>query len=129
MDEGLNFQPEAHLIDELRSLLVQINGQKEVLGSLIVGHDGTVIAHNVSNEIDFETVGISSLGIYMHSDHVASRLLHNQIEQVLLRTTQGYTIISDFGAGILVVLTDSDFIFSNSANHDFTPLKSKHRIE
>ncbi len=91
---------------ELQGLLHTIGQQASVVGSVIVGHDGILIANTMPKNIDPESIGVWALGIYLNTDGVLKRLGHDHIHQVVARTPLGYLIIADFGGGILVTVTE-----------------------
>lgn len=91
---------------ELQTLLHTIGQQSGVVGSVIVGHDGILIANTMPQTVDPESVGVWALGIYLNTDGVVKKMGHNHIHQVVCRTPIGYLIIADFGGGILVTVTE-----------------------
>ena len=91
---------------ELQTLLHTIGQQAGVVGSVIVGHDGILIANTMPQTVDPESVGVWALGIYLNTDGVVKKMGHNHIHQVVCRTPIGYLIIADFGGGILVTVTE-----------------------
>lgn len=90
---------------ELQNLLQHIGQQPGVVGSVIVGHDGILIANGMPPSMDGESTGIWALGVYLNTDGVIKKMGHNHIHQVVARTPQGYIIIADFGGGILVTVS------------------------
>jgi predicted regulator of Ras-like GTPase activity (Roadblock/LC7/MglB family) len=74
--------------------------------SVIVGHDGILIANGMPQSMDGESTGIWALGVYLNTDGVIKKMGHNHIHQVVARTPQGYIIIADFGGGILVTVSE-----------------------
>jgi len=92
--------------DDLQALLGQIGTQKGVIGSVIVGHDGLLIANTMPSDMDAESVGVWALGVYMNTEHVTKKMGHDRVHQVVSRTPRGYVIIADFGGGLLVTVTE-----------------------
>ncbi len=92
--------------DDLQALLGQIGTQKGVIGSVIVGHDGLLIANTMPTDMDAESVGVWALGVYMNTEHVTKKMGHDRVHQVVSRTPRGYVIIADFGGGLLVTVTE-----------------------
>lgn len=92
---------------DLQSLLGQIGTQSGVIGSVIVGHDGLLIANTMPGDMDAESVGVWALGVYMNTEHVTKKLGHDRVFQVVSRTPRGYVVIADFGGGLLVTVTES----------------------
>jgi len=91
---------------DLQSLLSQIGTQQGVVGSVIVGHDGLLIANTMPGDMDAESVGVWALGVYMNTEHVTKKMGHDRVHQVVSRTPRGYVVIADFGGGLLVTVTD-----------------------
>ncbi|MBU6451464.1 MAG: roadblock/LC7 domain-containing protein [Cyanobacteria bacterium REEB67] len=98
--------------DDLQALLGQIGAQVGVLGSVIVGHDGLLIANTMPPDMDAESVGVWALGVYMNTEHVTKKMGHDRVHQVVSRTPRGYVIIADFGGGLLVCVTEGTSIDS-----------------
>lgn len=93
--------------DEINRLLEHIANQPGVVGSVIVGHDGILIANSLPKEQDPETIGIFSLGIYINTTNTSKKMGHNHLHQLVCRTAIGYLVIADFGGGILVTVSNA----------------------
>lgn len=91
---------------ELQSLLNHIGSQEMVVGSVIVGHDGLLIANTMRDDLDAESIGVWALGIYMSTDQVVKKMGQDHVHQIVSRTPRGYVVIADFGGGILVTVSD-----------------------
>jgi uncharacterized protein len=91
---------------ELTALLHHISGQNSVVGSVIVGHDGLLIANTMPPEIEAESVGVWALGVYMNTEHVVKKMGQNRVHQIVSKTPKGYLVIADFGGGLLVTISD-----------------------
>jgi Uncharacterized distant relative of homeotic protein bithoraxoid len=92
--------------EDLQMLLSEIGNQEAVIGSVIVGHDGLLIANTMPEEVDAESIGVWALGVYMNTEHVIKKMGHDRVHQVVSRTPRGYVVIADFGGGLLVCITD-----------------------
>jgi predicted regulator of Ras-like GTPase activity (Roadblock/LC7/MglB family) len=92
--------------EEISKLLEHIATQPGVVGSVIVGHDGILIANSLPKELDPETIGILSLGIYVNTTNIAKKIGHNHLHQLVSRTQYGYLVVADFGGGILVTVSN-----------------------
>ena len=78
-----------------------------VVGSVIVGHDGILIANNLPKEFDPESIGIWSLAIYVGTTNAIKKMGgHNHLYQLVAASQAGYLVIADFGGGILVTVTN-----------------------
>ncbi|MBX9877165.1 MAG: roadblock/LC7 domain-containing protein [Candidatus Obscuribacterales bacterium] len=93
---------------ELQNLLGHIGSQPGVAGSVIVGHDGILIANNLPAGHDAESVGVWALGIFLNTENTIKMLGHNHVFQMVARTPQGFLVIADFGGGILVTVSQSN---------------------
>lgn len=94
---------------ELQSLLGHIGAHPGVVGSVIVGHDGLMIANTMPPEMDMpgEQLGVWALAVYMNTSNAARKLGNNKVYQLVSKTPKGYLIIADFGSGLLVTVSDS----------------------
>jgi len=92
--------------EDLQTLLSEIGSQQRVIGSVIVGHDGLLIANTMPEEVDAESIGVWALGVYMNTEHVIKKMGHERVHQVVSRTPRGYVVIADFGGGLLVTITE-----------------------
>lgn len=92
--------------EDLQTLLKEIGTQQRVIGSVIVGHDGLLIANTMPEEVDAESIGVWSLGVYMNTEHVMKKMGHERVHQIVSRTPRGFVVIADFGGGLLVTITD-----------------------
>ncbi|MBX9692970.1 MAG: roadblock/LC7 domain-containing protein, partial [Cyanobacteria bacterium] len=92
--------------EDLQTLLREISHQQGVIGSVIVGHDGLLIANTMPEDVDAESIGVWALGVYMNTEHVIKKMGHKRVHQVVSRTPRGYVVIADFGGGLLVCITD-----------------------
>lgn len=91
---------------ELQTLLQHIGTQETVIGSVIVGHDGLLIANTMPPDIDAESMGVWALGLYMSTEMVIKKMGQDRVHQIVSRTPKGYVVIADFGGGLLVTVSD-----------------------
>jgi predicted regulator of Ras-like GTPase activity (Roadblock/LC7/MglB family) len=91
---------------ELQQLLHHIGTQATVVGSVIVGHDGLLIANTMPSDMDAESIGVWALGVYMNTEHVIKKMGQDRVHQIVSRTPRGYLVIADFGGGLLVTVSD-----------------------
>jgi len=92
---------------ELHSLLQSVGSQPKVLGSVIIGKDGLLIANTMPAEIDGEQLGVWALAVYMNTQNAARKLGNERVYQIVLKTPRGYLVIADFGSGLLVTVSDA----------------------
>jgi predicted regulator of Ras-like GTPase activity (Roadblock/LC7/MglB family) len=99
----------------IKALLVRIDGYEGVIGSLIVGHDGLVIASTVTPPLDKDTLGALSTALLSTSNLATLKLDIGKLKQMVLltdRTADGVTtpvttVLTDVEVGILAVLMDT----------------------
>ncbi|MDR3616116.1 MAG: roadblock/LC7 domain-containing protein [Candidatus Obscuribacterales bacterium] len=114
MRDNLQLTDEAK--SELTQLLRHITQQKEVVGCLLIGHDGLLIANLLPPSFDAESIGLFVLGIYMNTSTTATKMGHEHITQIVAKTSRGYVVIGDFGGGLLIIISD------DSGTVPFVPL-------
>ena len=94
--------------EDLQTLLVEIGSLKGVLGCLIVGHDGLLIANTMPEEVDAESIGVWCLGEYMNTEHVMKKMGHERVHQIVNRTARGCIVVAEFGGGLLVAIIEEE---------------------
>jgi predicted regulator of Ras-like GTPase activity (Roadblock/LC7/MglB family) len=98
----------------IRNILVAINGYEGVAGSLIVGHDGLVIASTVGTGWDKDMLGALSTALLSTSNLATKKLEIGKLKQMVLltklTTDQGdvmkTTVLTDVEVGILAVFLE-----------------------
>lgn len=88
-----------------RELLSHISSQRGVQGSVIVGYDGLVFAHNLPDELNPASIGVLALAIFSNVGSTKG-MGYNKLHQLVCRTQSGYVVIADFGNGFLVSLSN-----------------------
>jgi hypothetical protein len=91
---------------EIQGLLHHIGGTPDVVGSIIIGHDGLLIANTMPQDVEADSIGIWALAVYMNTETAIKKIGHNRVHQVVARTPRGFLVIADFGGGLLVTLSD-----------------------
>ncbi|MDR3616117.1 MAG: roadblock/LC7 domain-containing protein [Candidatus Obscuribacterales bacterium] len=92
---------------ELKQLLDQVGALNGVIGSLVVGHDGWVIANTMPPDTDPELLAQKALDIYKCTSAAVTKLGHMHVHQLVGRTSHGYVVIADFGGGLLVIISNA----------------------
>lgn len=98
----------------IRNILVAIDGYEGVAGSLIVGHDGLVIASTVGTGWDKDMLGALSTALLSTSNLATKKLEIGKLKQMVLltklTTDQGdvmkTTVLTDVEVGILAVFLE-----------------------
>ncbi len=93
-------------------LLKEINEVPGVLGTLIVGNDGLVIANTMPNEIDKEIVGALTSSIYLNLDVQIKRMQRGGLKRLVIETDIGLTVLSTLEMGTLVAFSQNTPDFS-----------------
>jgi len=65
-----------------------------------------LIANTLPQEFDAEAIGVWTLGEYMNTEHTMKKMGHERVHQIVNRTPRGYTVVADFGGGLLVAVTE-----------------------
>jgi predicted regulator of Ras-like GTPase activity (Roadblock/LC7/MglB family) len=91
---------------ELNTLLHHIGTIPSVIGSVIVGHDGLLIANTMPQDIEAESIGQWAMGIYMNTTDNILKMNQKKVHQIVGKTPRGYIVIADFGGGLLVTISD-----------------------
>jgi predicted regulator of Ras-like GTPase activity (Roadblock/LC7/MglB family) len=91
----------------LLALLSQLDSQPGVLGSLLVGYDGKLIAQNMKKGDDAEPLGTMALTIYLDTVTAMQKLGQKSVHQIVSKTSRGHIVIANFGNGLLVTLSNN----------------------
>jgi predicted regulator of Ras-like GTPase activity (Roadblock/LC7/MglB family) len=78
--------------------------EPDIIGTVLVSHDGIILANDLPEEYDFESVAIIGLGIFINSSSIARKMRCHRVEQVVLQTTLGYLVLADAGDVVVVTL-------------------------
>lgn len=91
----------------IQTLLHKIDGYDGVIGSLIVGHDGLVIASTLKTGIDKEVMGAMCHAMHSHLDVATKKLAQGKLHQaIFLSPNAQLTVLTSVAVGILAVLSD-----------------------
>ncbi|MEQ8167926.1 MAG: roadblock/LC7 domain-containing protein [Candidatus Eremiobacterota bacterium] len=89
----------------MENILNKLNQTSEIVGSLIVGRDGLVIASNVPEGVNAELIGAMVAGVFTSAESSMEELRQGEVQTVMIEGEKGKVILCDAGA-ILVVLLD-----------------------
>jgi len=92
--------------------LREVNEVPGVVGTLIVGNDGLVIANTMPSEIDKEIVGALTSSIYLNIDVQVKQMKRGGIRRVVIEIDIGYTVLSSLEMGTLVAFSQNTPDFS-----------------
>lgn len=87
-------------------VLHELNKTSGVTGSMVVGKDGIVIAADLDESQESETVGALAASITSNIQKSLDRLGSTPLSQVTIEAEQGKLFFSEADVGILVVTTE-----------------------
>ena len=90
----------------MREVLSELNKTSGITGSMLVGHDGIVIASDISNKYDSETIGALAGSISSTVAKSLERLHQTPLRQLTIEASQGKLFIAAAPVGYLVVTTE-----------------------
>ncbi len=89
----------------LDTLLVDINNLDGIMGSIIVGKDGLVIANTMPPEIDKDLVGALTSSLFSNIDVQLKKLKKGTLKRMTVETGVGTYILTEIEMGTLVVFS------------------------
>lgn len=87
-------------------VLSNLNKTSGVTGSMVVGGDGIVIAADLDDSFDSDTIGALAASITSNIQKSLERLNTEPLKQVTIEADNGKLFFADAGKGILVVTTE-----------------------
>ncbi|RYY00354.1 roadblock/LC7 domain-containing protein, partial [bacterium] len=87
----------------LDTLLVDINNVSGILGSIIVGKDGLVIANTMPDNIDKDLVGALTSSLFTNIDTQIKKMKKGNLKRLTVETGSGVYILTEIEMGTLVV--------------------------
>ncbi|MFQ6050838.1 MAG: roadblock/LC7 domain-containing protein [Candidatus Hydrothermarchaeota archaeon] len=93
------------MIDVVLSDLTKVDG---IVGSLIVGKDGLLIANALPKSMDGDMIGAMSAAIFGTGEKSAERTGQGKLTQAMIEAENGKILVLDVGKAILAVITDRD---------------------
>ncbi|HEY9679592.1 MAG TPA: roadblock/LC7 domain-containing protein [Drouetiella sp.] len=94
----------------IKALLSKIDSYAGVDGSVIVGHDGLVIASTAPQGMDKDTLGVLSVACLSTSNLATKKLEIGKLRQMVLLTDEKTTVLTDVDVGILAVFMNNNDI-------------------
>ncbi len=89
-------------------VLNELNKTTGVTGSMVVGNDGIVIAADLDEAFEGETIGALAASITTNIQKSLDRLKTTPLKQVTIEADEGKLFFTDAGIGILVVTTEKN---------------------
>ena len=87
-------------------VLSELNKTSGITGSMMVGGDGIVIAADLDDSFDGDTIGALAASITSNIQKSLDRLQTEPLKQVTIEADNGKLFFADAGKGILVVTTE-----------------------
>jgi len=87
-------------------ILEELNKTTGIIGSMIVGSDGIVIAADLGAGLQDEALGALAASIMATARKSMERLKKNPLRQVTVEAGGAKIFLSEVGIGLLVVLTE-----------------------
>lgn len=88
--------------------LSELNKTSGVTGSMVVGEDGIVIASDLDESVEEETVGALAASISSNIRKSLDRLNATPLTEVTVEAMHGKLFLAEVGVGILVVTTEPE---------------------
>jgi predicted regulator of Ras-like GTPase activity (Roadblock/LC7/MglB family) len=92
----------------LDTLLVDINNINGIMGSLIVGKDGLVIANTMPPDIDKDLVGALTSSLFSNLDGQIKKMKKGNLKRLTVETEIGTYVLTEIEMGTLVVFSDEE---------------------
>jgi predicted regulator of Ras-like GTPase activity (Roadblock/LC7/MglB family) len=92
--------------EKFKYLLERINAHERVIGSVLVGDDGEICAQNLPPGLDPRAIGVWGLAMCQKSGHWLRGADIGALAQIGARTTDGCIVVTEFGAGAIVTMTN-----------------------
>ncbi len=87
-------------------VLNELNKTTGITGSMVVGNDGIVIAADLNESFEGDTIGALAASITANIQKSLERLNTTPLKQVTIEADEGKLFFTDAGLGILVVTTE-----------------------
>jgi len=87
-------------------VLSDLNKTSGITGSMVVGGDGIVIAADLDDSFDGDTIGALAASITSNIQKSLERLQTQPLKQVTIEADNGKLFFAESGKGILVVTTE-----------------------
>lgn len=89
-------------------ILEGLNKTSGIIGSMVVGKDGIVIAADLNTQIEEETIGALAAAITSNIQKSLERLNSSPLSQVTVEADNAKLFFTDARLGILVVITEPE---------------------
>lgn len=106
----------------MHDVLSELNKTTGITGSMVVGNDGIVIAADLQENLEDDTIGALAASITSNIHKSLERLKTSPLKQVTIEADDAKLFFTDAGLGILVVTTEKE------VNIGLIRLEIKHAI-
>ena len=106
----------------MHEILSELNKTTGITGSMVVGNDGIVIAANLQENMEDDTIGALAASITANIHKSLERLQSSPLTNVTIEADDAKLFFSDAGLGILVVTAEKE------VNIGLIRLEIKHAI-
>ncbi len=92
----------------MHDILSELNKTTGITGSMVVGNDGIVIAADLQENLEDDTIGALAASITSNIHKSLQRLQTSPLKQVTIEADDAKLFFTDAGMGILVVTTEKE---------------------
>jgi len=92
----------------MHEILSELNKTTGITGSMVVGNDGIVIAANLQENVEDDTIGALAASITANIHKSLERLQSSPLKNVTIEADDAKLFFSDAGLGILVVTAEKE---------------------
>ena len=92
----------------LTDLLSDYSAIASLKGVLGICTDGSTIVRKLSSEMDLELLKENSASIFKISQHAVLAMNHNDLEEIILNSRDGFLYLRNFGMALIVLVSESD---------------------
>jgi predicted regulator of Ras-like GTPase activity (Roadblock/LC7/MglB family) len=93
--------------EQLKSILDRLisNNSSDIVGAVVVGSDGIVMAAHMSGETNIDRVGAITATMQGVTTRVAGELKIGTAEEVIVRSAQGYLLVMPVTPAVVLSMT------------------------
>lgn len=93
------------LADMLKTVLTQLNSSSpDIEASAVISSDGLMMASMLPQGMDEDRVGAMSAAMLSLGDRTSQELTRGNLEQVLIKGSQGYVLLTGVGAEAVITV-------------------------
>ena len=92
----------------MHEILSELNKTTGITGSMVVGNDGIVIAANLQENVEDDTIGALAASITANIHKSLERLQSSPLKHATIEADDAKLFFSDAGLGILVVTAEKE---------------------